>query len=158
VVAAYQSFTEPDAALNDLNSTSVATLTLPAGAFLVSATVSFAALAADNFSCVLTDGASSQLDVQLTGTTGTSAAFLGLTGVTANGGTETISCGDSVSNGFVTFVSVTAIPASSVVAKPAHLSGRYGLPRLLRPPTAARHTRHGAARAAVAHLEVARVT
>jgi hypothetical protein len=144
VVTGYQSFSTPGTALNNNGFTPAATLTLPVGAFLVNATVTTALSQPDTIDCELTDAAGNQLDFELSGSSGPD--FLALTGVTASGGTETVSCSDGNGAGAtVEIVSITAIPVTSVAAKRAQLNGRHGLPSLLRPtrphaaPGSARH-------------------
>jgi hypothetical protein len=139
VVTGYQSFSQPDTALST-HLMAVATLTLPAGAFLVNATMTvLGGSTADNIECALTDAVAHTLDDEGSGAAANSAAFLALTGVTASGGTETVSCLDDHSNSTLTSVSVTAIRVASAVAKPAHPRRRHDLPRgpLRRRPHAA---------------------
>jgi hypothetical protein len=123
-------------ALNSSSDTVVATLTLPAGDFQVSADVGLDLVntsTPDTASCSMLDGGNNVLDDQYT-----SYALEGeltLLGDTTVGGRIEVQCFDEGDNADATYRTIQAIPVTRVVAAGAlharftHLSPRLGLPK-----------------------------
>jgi hypothetical protein len=105
------------------SSRSVTSLTLPAGSFIVNASVYLHIQSAEGeitnvADCRLIDGSGTVLDasaatVVLIGNTG--AATLSLTGATSTGGTTQVLCTSSVNSDDLGTASITAIPVHTLV-------------------------------------------
>lgn len=102
--------------------TTVGTLPLPAGSFLVTAQASpeiVGGATSDSILCTLTDGSGNYLDstsytlIEDSLTDG--YGDIVLTGVTSAGGTMTLQCSDNNSQAYVTNAELTAIPAGMII-------------------------------------------
>ncbi len=114
VVAGYQSSVDNDTTLSSTEFTAISSLTLPAGHFLVNASISISPDAPDVITCEVFDSKGTVMDGQSVSAPVSSDAFVGLTGLTANGGNETVACEDTASADVGYAVSVTAIRVNSV--------------------------------------------
>lgn len=132
-VASYIDQSSSFTGLNSSNDTVVATLQLPSGRFQVSADVGADlddTSVPDTVSCSMLDGGGNVLDDQYTSYS--LEGELTLLGDTTVGGTIEVQCFDFGNNADATFVTIQAIPVSSVVpadgAGRGHVQHRHLLP------------------------------
>jgi len=102
--------------------TTVGTLKLPAGSFLVTATATASIIQgepADNIFCVLADGAGNRIDY--TGVTtdtniiGDGTADVAMTAATTVGLTMTLQCQDALTDAYMANINFTAIPVAAII-------------------------------------------
>jgi hypothetical protein len=132
VVSGYASANTNEVTVSDsaLSPTSVGTLSLPAGNFLVMAKTTVLAAYAlatnDDVVCSLVDGGGNDLDFsasQLEPANGSSFDYqtIPLEGSTSVGGTINVYCYDDLSDAAASYTSIIAEPVASLSASPSHL-------------------------------------